>query len=73
MGHSSSYDDVEVADKSLALEVIAQSENKGVVIPTNRVPGLCVQAAADNNDINEQTLDGRQTTHSTTLVVYQKG
>ena len=73
MGHCSSYDDVEVADTSLALEVIAQSEDKGVVLPSNIVPGIFVQTAVDNNDINEQTLDGRQTTHSTTLVLYQKG
>ena len=32
-----------------------------------------VQAAADNNDINEETLDGKHTTHSTTVVLYQKG
>ena len=28
--------------------------------------------AADNNEIDEETLDGKQTTHATTLVVYKK-
>lgn len=38
----------------------------------NIFPGSFIQFAADNNDINEETLDGKNTTHATTLVVYQK-
>ncbi len=72
MGHSVSYDDIEVVDTSLAEEVLAQSEKYGVVIPSNITPNGFVQIAADNNDINEETLDGKQTTHSTTMVVYQR-
>ena len=41
--------------------------------PSNISPDSFIQFAADNNDINEETLDGKQTTHATTLVVYQKG
>ena len=44
----------------------------GVVIPSNITDGPFVQFAADNNDFNEETLDGKQTTHATTLVVYQR-
>ena len=33
---------------------------------------MFVQVAGDNNDINEETLDGKQTTHATTLVLYQR-
>ncbi|KAK3698753.1 hypothetical protein QZH41_004049 [Actinostola sp. cb2023] len=40
--------------------------------PSNIFPGTFIQFAADNNDINEETLDGKNTTHATTLVVYQK-
>lgn len=71
-GHSCSYDDIEVVDTSLALEIIARTENLGVVIPSNIRPGVFVQAAGDNNDINEETLDGKHTTHATTLVLYQR-
>ncbi|XP_031571112.1 uncharacterized protein LOC116305356 [Actinia tenebrosa] len=71
-GHSCSYDDIEVVDTSLALEIIAQTENLGAVIPSNITPGVFVQAAGDNNDLNEETLDGKQTTHATTLVLYQR-
>ena len=44
----------------------------GVVIPSNISPGVFVQFAADNNDLNEETLDGKQTTHATTIVAYQR-
>ena len=73
MGHCCSYDDVEVRDTSLAQEVLAKSEMFGVVVPSNIIPGIFVQAAGDNNDINVETLDGKSTTHATTLVLYQQG
>ena len=53
--------------------MLAQAEKYGIVLPTNIVPGTFVQMAADNNDILEETLDGKHTTHSTTLVLYQRG
>ena len=31
-----------------------------------------IQLAADNNDFNEETLDGKNTTHATTMVVYHR-
>jgi hypothetical protein len=42
------------------------------VVPSNILPGPFVQIAADYNDINEETLDGKNTTHATTMVIYQK-
>ena len=72
LGHCLSYDETERIDTSLALEVTAKSEDTGVCIPSNIVPGGFVQVAADNNDINEETLDGKQTTHATTVVLYQR-
>ena len=30
-----------------------------------------VQIAANNNDLNEEALDGKNTTHATTMVIYQ--
>ncbi|KAK3734695.1 hypothetical protein QZH41_002114 [Actinostola sp. cb2023] len=72
MGHCCSYDDMRAVDTSIALEVLAKAQEYGTVIPTNITPGPFVQIAADNNDINEETLDGKNTTHATTMVVYQK-
>ena len=71
-GHCCSYDDIEVVDTSLALDAIASSENLGAVVPSNITPGVFVQVAGGNNDINDETLDGKQTTHATTLVHYQR-
>ena len=74
MGHCVSYDDVEIMDTSLARKLLAKAVlYGGVVMPTNITSGYFVQAAADNNDINEETIDGKTTTHATTLVLYQKG
>jgi len=59
-------------DTGLAKEILARSQDCGTVIPSNISPGTFIQFAADNNDLNEKTLDGKSTTHATTLVVYQK-
>ena len=72
MGHCSSYDDVEIINTAREREMEARSQQTGVVIPSNITAGPFVQFAADNNDFNEETLDGKQTTHATTLVVYQR-
>ena len=72
MGHCTSYVDVEIINTSLAREISARSEEHGVVIPSNISPGVFIQCAADNNDLNEETLDGKQTTHAVTIVVYQR-
>ena len=72
MGLCCSYEEVELVDTSLANEILAKSDETGVIIPSNIHPGVFVQMAADNSDINEETIDGKNTTHATTLVVYQR-
>ena len=72
MGHSSSYDEVRAVDTSLAKEVLAKVETSGTVIPSNISSGSLIQLAADNNDLNEETIDGKNTTHATTMVVFQR-
>lgn len=59
-------------DTSLANEILAKSDETGVIIPSNIHPGVFVQMAAHNNDINEETIDGKNTTHATTLVYQRK-
>ena len=49
----------------LVREILASKESCGVVIPSNISPSAFVQAACDNNDVNEETLDGKNTTHAT--------
>ena len=72
MGHCCSYDEMRAVDTSIALQVLAHAEEHGTVIPSNISPGPLVQIAADNNDFTEETLDGKNTTHATTMVVYQR-
>ena len=72
MGHCASYDEMHAVNTSIALEVIAKANQHGTVIPSNIAPGPFVQIAADNNDLNEETIDGKNTTHATTMVIYQK-
>ncbi|CAB4034375.1 Hypothetical predicted protein [Paramuricea clavata] len=70
MGHCSSYVEIEQVETSLVNESLARSKTSGVIIPTNINPGVFIQMAADNNDINEETLDGKKTTHATTMAIY---
>ncbi len=39
---------------------------------SNITQGYFIHAAADNIDINEETVDGKATTHATSLVLYQR-
>ncbi len=55
------------------MKLVLKAELDGVVVPSNISPGSSVQFAADNSDINEDTVDGKQTIHATVLVVYQNG
>jgi len=71
MGHCSSYDEVQAIDTSQVIEVTALVEQMGTIILSNISLGPFIQIAVDNNDINEEKLDGKNTTHATAIVVYQ--
>jgi len=67
-GHTISYDQLERIDTAAALQQATQK----TLIPTNICQGPFVQAAADNIDFCEDTIDGKHTTHGTTIVLYQR-
>ena len=71
MGHCVSYHEMSAVNRSIAEDVLAKAEEFGTVIPTVIKAASFVQIAADNNDLNEQTIDGKDTTHATTMVIYQ--
>jgi hypothetical protein len=73
MGHCISYNETESLDTSLANEVLSKSAEFGAVIPSGIRLGPFIQAAADNFDLKKDTLDGKNSTHATTLVLFQKG
>ena len=72
LGHTSSYSTLERMETSLGSMYMEQYLRDGVVIPACIHRGLFVQVAADNNDLQEETIDGKNTTHSTAIVIYQK-
>ena len=72
MGHCISYDEMKNVDASLATGVLAQSEEYDTVLPSNISPGSFIQMGSNNDDFNEETIDGKNTTHVTTMVVYQR-
>ena len=65
MGHCASYYTVEIIDTALAREILAKTKAEGIAIPSNIAPGSFIRFAADNNNINKETLYGKQTTHAT--------
>ena len=63
---------MQAIDTSAVLEVLAKANEFGTVIPSNTSPSPFIQIAADNNDLNEETSDGKNTIHATTIVIYQR-
>ena len=42
-----------------------------MIMPLNIQHGMFVQFAVDNDNVNEETLDSKHTTHVTSMVLYQ--
>ena len=73
MGHSCSYTELLRLETAAAKGEMEYAKEHGVVIPPIIQPaerGL-LQAAADNDDFMEETIDGKNTTHGTTMVLLQ--
>ena len=45
----------------------------GAVISPNLTPGKFVHFSADNIDINDSSMDGKNTFHATQMAVWQRG
>ena len=73
-GHILSYEEIVQMDTALA-ESTLKSMNKdhGAVIPPNLTPDRFVHFTADNIDINDCTLDGKNTFHATQVAAWQQG
>jgi hypothetical protein len=75
-GHSISYDEVRKFLTSIAEDQL--SSQAGVYVPKDLSrfePGnvhTTLDAAIDNFDQNEETIDGKNTTHAMSIVVYQR-
>ena len=72
-GHVMSYRQVLKLDSLLAKKTLDTMNKDGSVVPPNLVSNRFVHFSADNIDINEHTLDGKQTFHATQIAAWQRG
>ena len=72
LDHLSSYEKTECVNRAIAEGLIAKAEEDGIVLPTNIIPEVFVQAAGDSLDFCEETLDLKRMTHGASSVIYRK-
>ncbi|KAJ8883648.1 hypothetical protein PR048_015502 [Dryococelus australis] len=67
-GCSIPYTTVRHIETTIDQKSVEQFTECGVVIPRNLVPGQLIQFSADNIDISEETLAGKQMFHATQML-----
>ena len=68
-GHTISYENVLQVDTALAEKTLeSMNPETGAVIPPNLQDGKFVHFTCDNIDINENSLDGKNSFHATQVV-----
>ena len=70
-GHTVSYNELLHIESEIASKEISRTQ-EGVLIPENIQPQTFTSLCWDNNDINEQTLSGSDTTHCTNGILVQR-
>lgn len=69
---SAEYNKLLRIETQIANSVIMRMEsNNGVYIPADFIPGRHIFFAIDNIDFAEDTLNGKDTLHATTMAIYQ--
>ena len=72
-GHCLSYDQTLQVDTALAESTLKSlDEESGAVIPSNISFGKILHFTADNIDILDEMLDGKNTFHATQMAVWQR-
>lgn len=74
LGHTISYSDLLNLDQLILKKLAFNQNNSFIRIPSNIIknPSLFLHGAIDNNDFMEETLSGKNTTHVTSMVLYQE-
>jgi len=72
-GHIMSYHDILKLDTSLAQNTLNSMDPSEAVLPPNLVRNRFVHFSADNIDINECSLDGKNSFHATQVAAWQRG
>lgn len=73
-GHCINYKSLKNLDKEITTSIVCEDADKQILIPKNLVrdSSLFLHGAIDNNDFNEETLSGKDSTHVTAMVIYQE-
>ena len=75
LGHSINYDSLLDINNSIVNKIILEQRNQKIICPSNILPNnptLFLHGAIDNNDFLEETLSGKNTTHVTSMTLYQE-
>ena len=73
-GHILSYKQILKIDTALAQETLASMNNEsGAVVPPNLNSSIFTHFTADNIDINDSSVDGKNTFHATQVAAWQRG
>ena len=73
-GHMISYHSLLQVDTALAEKTMKTMDPEtGAVTPPNFVPGRFTHFTCDNIDINDSSLDGKNTFHATQMAAWQRG
>lgn len=73
-GHIISYDNILQVDTALAEKTLASmDEATGSVVPPNLVHNTFVHFTCDNIDINDSSLNGKDSFHATQVASWQRG
>lgn len=69
-GHCISRDQMLRINTAVADQLLSASGD--IFIPAGVQPNVFTQIAADNNDLLEETVDGKNTTHCTSMIIIQR-
>ena len=73
-GHCLPYTDLLRVDTALAEHSLSTMDKEtGNILPVNLTPTRFTHFTADNIDINDSTLDGKDTFHATQVAAWQRG
>ena len=73
-GHIISYSQILKYDTAMAEDTFKNLDpQSGAVVPKNLVSGRFVHFSGDNIDIDDSTLNGKNTFHATQLAAWQRG
>ena len=72
-GHTISYKDILKLDTALAEHTLNTMDESGSVLPPKLASNQFVHFSADNIDINESSLDGKNSFHATQIAAWQRG